>query len=368
MSNIFKYRVIVLTALYMLIAGIFGQVSGAGKKLICDYCKREITNTKYVWVEDKYFHEEHFICRNCSKSLVNQNFYKYEDKYYCEKCYNEKFVPKCGYCGKPITGQYISFENKLYHDDCYSNHVAKVCSVCGEIINEEYFIDFWGNEYHSYHKDRMPMCDYCGRLICDKLTGGGVQYGDGRHICNLCRRETIDDIDVASNIMTEMSVILKRYGIEVSPKKINLQLVDKNRLKELSSINEEDQAGLTKYEYKSLAGIKTAESFNIYILYGMPELDFRTTMAHELMHVWLYNEASLEMDPALTEGSCNYASYLFLLDGRGRKAEYILQVMEENPNLFYGEGYRRVKKYVSRVGVEEWLEFLKSNKNFPSGY
>ncbi len=45
-------------------------------KIICDYCKRAITNPNYASVEDKYFHAENFFCAECSKSLADQKFFK----------------------------------------------------------------------------------------------------------------------------------------------------------------------------------------------------------------------------------------------------------------------------------------------------
>ena len=74
----------------------------ASPRLICDYCKRVITDGNYISVEDKYFHAEHFFCAECSKSLVDQKFFKESDKYYCENCYDDKFVPKCQKCGESI--------------------------------------------------------------------------------------------------------------------------------------------------------------------------------------------------------------------------------------------------------------------------
>ena len=340
----------------------------ADPKLICDYCKRVITDGNYVSVEDKYFHAEHFFCAECSKSLVDQKFFKESDKYYCENCYDDKFVPKCQKCGESIQGRYYEFDGKIYHKKCYEKFIAPRCSLCQGIIDGEYIIDFWGNKYHKYHQGKDPICGYCGRYISESVSQGGHQYDDGRYICGICKRNTIDDIRDAEKLKIFIIQKLKKFGLEINADKIKLQLVDKNRLSSLFSDRVKDYAGLTTFEETTIPGKAVSKKFNVYILHGMPGKNFKATMAHELMHVWLYSNAPLEMDPALTEGSCNYASYLLLQNDRSKQVAYILDRMEKDPNIFYGDGYRRVKKMVRRMGVEAWLEFLKDNKNFPPGY
>ncbi len=359
---------IIRTILFFMAVSAIGAPCGAEQKIICDFCKREITDSKYISVNDKYFHADHFFCRECAVSLVDKQFYAHEGKYYCEKCYESKFVPRCAYCDKYIKDKFIKFEQKIYHEECYFNHVAQKCVLCRETIKGEYVVDFWGNKYHKHHQDNTPRCIYCGRLICDNLTRGGTQYADGRHVCGLCLKGAINDQSDASRLMTSVSRTLDRFGINTDPANITLQLVDKNRMSELSPNNSNRQAGLTKFESSTISGKIVSKKFYVYILRGMPELVCNSTLVHELMHVWLYDHAPIEMDPALTEGSCNYASYLYLQNDRSQMADYILKNMEEDADLFYGEGYRRIRKYINRVGIQAWLEFLKSNKNFPPGY
>ena len=363
-SNTHIIVIIILSVVSML---ILSDVL-AGSRPICDYCRREIANSSYISVDNKYFHTEHFLCAGCSKSLADQKFFKKDNKYYCENCFIEKFVPRCQKCGEPIQGRYYEFDNKIYHKKCYEKFIAPRCSLCREIIDGEYLADFWGNKYHKYHQGQDPICSYCGRYISESVSRGGYRYDDGRYICGICKKSAVDDNREAEKLMTFISQKMKNFGIEIEPNKIELELVDKNRLDRLSSIRTKGNAGLTTFEGTTIDGNVVSRKFNIYILHGMPEKNFRATMAHELMHVWLYGQAPMEMDPALTEGSCNYASYLLLQNDRDKQVAYILDSMEQDPDIFYGDGYRRVKKMVRRIGVEAWLEFLKKNKNFPSGY
>jgi len=97
----------------------------------------------------------------------------------------------------------------------------------------------------------------------------------------------------------------------------------------------------------------------------MPRAHFVTTLAHELMHVWLFRNAPIEMDDLLCEGSCNYASYLVLKQWQQDDVAYELHTLQDDPDEVYGEGYRRVAEYVSRQGVAQWLEYLRENEQGP---
>ncbi len=363
-----SYNHIVGVFILLLISVLIFFNAFASPKPICDYCKREIADANYVTVEDKCFHTEHFLCAECSKSLVNQKFFKEQNKYYCENCFNKEFVPKCQKCGEPIQGRYFEFDGKIYHKQCYEKFIAPRCCLCQKAIDGEYIIDFWGNKYHKYHQGKDPICTYCGRYISESTSQGGFQYDDSRYICGICKKGAINKAHEAEKSMIFISQKLKNFGIEINLDKTKLQLVDRNRLAQLSPDRNKDYAGLTKFEGNAIPGKVISRNFNIYILSGMPRDNFRATMAHELMHVWLYSKAPMEMDPALTEGCCNYASYLLLQNDRSKQVAYVLDRLENDPNIFYGEGYRRVKKMVRRMGIESWLEYLQNNKNFPSGY
>ena len=359
----------IVNLILSFVTGFIFLNSYAGNRLICDYCKKAITNPNYVWVEDKYFHSNHFFCHNCKESLVDRKFYSQDDNYYCEKCYDSLFVLRCTYCNKQIIGKYIKYDQEIYHEECYYDNIAVKCDFCGEYIVGEYDIDCWGNKYHPEHKKDNPKCEYCGRLISDNFSQGGSKYHDGRVICELCDDNTIFDPKEGKEIMILVAEGLNNYGIKIKPKKIKLHLVDKDELRRIAvDADERHLQGYTTYEAMTMYGIRVAKKFNIYILNGLPEIYFKSTMAHELMHVWLFGNARLEMEAGLTEGSCNYATYLVLNGQKDEMTNYLLECMEQDKHPYYGDGYRRVKTYVKQVGIQEWLSCLKSNIEFPSEY
>jgi hypothetical protein len=98
----------------------------------------------------------------------------------------------------------------------------------------------------------------------------------------------------------------------------------------------------------------------VYLLNGMPRAQMAATAAHELMHVWQFRNSKLRQDPALSEGSCNFASYLVLRRIGGQDADYVIDGMLTDPDSIYGEGFRRVKAFAEKNGMPAWLRLLKA--------
>lgn len=271
---------------------------------------------------------------------------------------------RCDYCGEPITGNYIVVDSHPYHIACYENHVALRCAVCGQIIKGEYYVDFWGDAVHAYHKGDVPQCEYCGRFISDYTTGGGFRYDDGRIVCKLCAKTAVEDSVTVDTIRNQVIAMLKTCGIDVGDQYIPISLVDKTVMARLDD-SHIDPNGYTYIEKTTSLGITVQRRLDIFLLDGMPRMHVIATLAHELMHVWLYENAPDDMDPALCEGSCNYAAYLVLLKYPGKESEYIRTTFRDDPDSIYGDGFRGVADYVDEHGAAKWLSYLKSNRNPP---
>lgn len=275
---------------------------------------------------------------------------------------------KCDLCKKVIDGQYIQYDGKCYHPECYERHVALRCDLCNQVIDGQYVVDHWGNKYHKEHERSTPACEYCGRLISARTSRGGTMYGDGRYVCGYCLTDAVNDITTARRIMQSVKEKLHAAGIDVVNDAIKLTLTDRDNLRHISWTGHTDESGLTKYIEQTIDGVCIVRDFEIFILSGMPRIVFNEVMAHELMHVWLYTNAPRKLSAALSEGSCNYASFILLNQSYGAMAEYELDNLLANPDPIYGEGFRRVKRLVSDKGTAFWLEYLKTHADFAQGY
>ena len=98
--------------------------------------------------------------------------------------------------------------------------------------------------------------------------------------------------------------------------------------------------------------------YQIYILDRLPTIEFEAVLAHEYLHVWLYNN-NINLPPAQREGFCNLAS-AYLYEQNGSKLSQIhLNSMNTNSDPNYGEGYRKMKILLEKKGWKSLLQTLR---------
>jgi len=335
-----------------------------GQDIKCSYCNEAITGN-YLIVDGQYFHPDHFLCAKCSKPI--RGSYKVNDgKYYHPDCEAQVSGLICAYCNKLITGDYITSAGKVYHPDCYKNNVVPKCSVCLQALSGEYSIDLYGNKYHSYHTSELNKCDNCGRLICSELTGGGISYGDGRHICNICYKKAVFTSGDINNLLYKVRNKLNDLGLDLSNENISIAGVGLNELKRVSGTDSfSDLEGFCSSDANSelINGQlqKKTYTHKIYVLNGIPGINMESIIAHELMHAWTFQNTKGNQPENVSEGSCNYISYLYLLSSSNPEAQYILKRMEQNPDPVYGGGYLKIKSQFGGKPLSALMEYLKKN-------
>jgi hypothetical protein len=299
------------------------------------------------------------VCAVCGEK-ISGDYFETHGRFYHPGCF------RCSQCGMPITGAYVTYRDKNYHPDCFEKHVALKCDVCGGVIKGRYLVNFWGNAYHPEHKGKILQCDFCNRLIVGPLVQGAVRLPDGRHLCGLCRPSAVTTLDAARRLLADVAGQLKNYGLEVDPGQIELCLIGQDSLRELSLGRSGDTKGFTDYTVKkNLFGRVRSESIKVYLLYGMPEVQMKSTIAHELCHVWQFNRGCLDQDHVLAEGSANFVSYLVLRRDGSQEAEFIIDNMMHDDDPAYGEGFRKVKKYVEENGLGKWRRLLEKRQKRP---
>jgi hypothetical protein len=296
-------------------------------------------------------------CDACG-ALISGSYFETDGAFYHPQCFT------CDHCGKSITGPFTVFRGKNYHTPCFENNVALRCAVCGGVIEGHYLLDHWGNAYHTRHKNEVLQCDFCQRFIVGELGDGMRRFRDGRALCALCAATSVTSVAEARSIVAEAAAGLSRFGIDVDPRPIRLRLVGQDDLARIAENDSHETKGFTDYLVnKSLFGRVKAESMIVYLLYGMPRIQALSTVAHELMHIWQFQRGCFEQDPALSEGSCNFASYLVIRKRGTPEAEFVIESMLKDPDRVYGEGFRRVKAYVEREGLRAWLRVLGEKKD-----
>ena len=335
-------------------------------KRICEQCKKVITKGRWIEVDGKYYHAEHFNCAYCSKSLGDQRFFEHEGSYYDSACFAEHIAPRCGYCSEPILTSYVQSDSVVYHSTCFYDHVVDRCMVCKNALTEEYYKDPFGNKVCADDYKSILMCQSCARFLKDGPGSEHLRYPDGRIMCESCQKIAITNLDEAGSIMKDVVQQLRKEGIDITPE-ISLRMVTLDELDQLSDDFTPDQLGITIFETEEIGGgFWSRSDYKICILYGLPEFHFRVVVAHELMHVWLFKNGQAEkIVPILCEGSCNYAAYLILRQDKSENGQLLLERFVNDKDPIYGEGFRKVRDYVDEVGIAKWLSYLTKNSQPP---
>ncbi len=330
----------------------------------CTYCHKEIAG-KWIKVEGKSYHVDHFICSNCLKPIGTEEFFKDKGSYFDRVCFENFITEKCNYCANPIIGKFITFESDVYHADCYNDHVGKKCIVCNEVAIGGAYIDIRENAVCDKHLDDILDCHSCFSYVSPALDDGSKRYSDGRVVCSKCQATAVEDDKEALAIMEEVKAQLAGVGLVID-REFKLKFVSIDELSILSSSYQREQLGVTRFrKTEILAGLVSFQDFEIYILTGLPRPQLKAVLAHEVMHVWQFINAPNLQDLQLCEGSCQYAAYLVLMDDSSEEGQFFSKFIEEHKDSNYGDGFRFVLEEVKRRGFKPWLEYLKVNKNPP---
>ena len=304
----------------------FSTVSGQNLK--CNFCNKPITE-EYILVDGKAFHKNHFRCANCYKQIKGE-YFKKDGKYYDKECFEKLFMPKCAICGKPINGEYL--------------------------------VDLYGVKIHKYHENSLTKCDNCNRIISEQTTKGGVKYNDGRNICKICYQKRLNSIAEYETSLNRVIKRLANYELTFNRKNISLKIVDLKGLQKVSGKKySKNIKGYTKTKIEFFLGKKSFEH-TIFILNGIPAKYAESTIAHELMHVWINENVDHKLAPQLEEGSCNYVSYTYLKSDYTDDAKDIIKQLKNNPDKIYGDGFRKVYDRFRGRDFDLFLDYLRKNR------
>ncbi len=344
----------------LLLFSIAMQNLTAQEKL-CVQCGKPVQG-KYLIVEGKIYHPEHFLCDKCGKK-INGSYTKEGNRFFHPECYTVQGDLICAECGKELEGEYYISNGKKYHKECYNNSVLPKCAVCLEPLSGTYTIDAYGNKYHSSHNREMNKCSCCDRIISKNTTGGGNALADGRYICNICGATSVysqREIERTFNLTVQRLISM---GLNLELNRIKIKGVDVNGMMRYADNYSPGMQGYcsseTEKEYVNDKLKRTTTSHTIYVLNGLPSILLESVIAHELMHAWLYDTTPNRHSSNITEGSCNYISYLYLLENKVSQSGDFIRKLENNPDPVYGGGFRDIKKRFSGRPLRELLEYLK---------
>jgi len=295
-------------------------------------------------------------CQHCKDGIAD-TYISIQGKPYHETCYRDHIQPRCDHCGKPIEKKFITFEAENYHEACYRNYVLIKCAICTEPLEGRYYTDFWENSFHATHADELPECNTCGRLICESLTQGGYTLGDGRFLCSICNETAVRSDFLLGSSLDYVRNLLQSHGINNLPTEIPITLVDRLELKRLASSYSDAMNGFTQHHIQTQNGTILSRESHIYILDHLPLTMFKAVLAHELLHVYLF-ERDLSLPSHIGEGFCNLGSALVYQDIPSDYAKFRLENMHASQDPDYGIGYRNMDALLQQRGWRYLLATL----------
>ncbi|HFD38730.1 MAG TPA: protein DA1 [Anaerolineae bacterium] len=360
---------------------------------ICAGCGKRISG-RYIRALGRSWHTACFRCAGCGRPIGEQRFLEHGGRPYHSQCYHERFSPRCAACGQPIIGQRIEALGKQWHPEhfvcahchkpfagnsfyerdgrayCeydYHQLFSPRCAICGQPMRGTYLTNAWGESFCQHHTEQYPKCFSCGRLISSRLTDGGVRYGDGRTVCNLCRRTAIDHNRQGQRILAQVQRGLARLGLDIDRFEFPLRLTDQQELNRLSTHRYNKQpTGMARTRLTTRNGQVIGRHVEeILVLHDLPLEHAAGVMAHELGHAWLFLHAFPQLPPMVEEGLCNLCEYLWLRWRRGPEAEYHQRLLEENTDPIYGDGFRAARRALQSRTLPQLLTYVQQHRRFP---
>jgi len=228
------------------------------------------------------------------------------------------------------------------------------CTICLQPLIKEYSIDAWQNPFHTHHENDGIFCNSCSRIISQGITHGGFRYTDGRHLCSLCQISVVEDDSVIYAAYESVIRQFKAVGIHKIPDDIPIELINLTELtNNFGSQSHGNLKGFTHMAYDQTS----KQSFTIFMLFGLPRIEFEAVLAHELLHVWLHqNQIALSL--VSTEGFCNLGSYLIYKNDDTHFSSIHIKAMSSSKDIVYGTGYREMKVQLEKLGWKKLISNL----------
>lgn len=366
----------------------------------CRQCAKPITGA-YIKALGYAWHEHHFNCSKCKQNLSGNTFHQKKNKQYCYKCFLQLFGKTCYQCKKPIEEKCINAMNQFWHShcfccnvcskplqqsqfvmhagqpchkSCYHQKYSPKCLICEAPLAGKYRVNGWGQRYCMQHEKQLPACFCCGRLICNALTGGGSVLHDGRMVCQLCERTSVNTVKQGETSILRVKRFFNTAGFAMTGSDFPIHLVDLPELKRLSGKRStQDPTGLTrtllKYQQNKQGQnrrIMQKQVKDVLVLFGLPEEQFAAVIAHEFCHAWLFLNDVFDLPIKTEEGICTLCEYFWLQNQATDDAKLRMANIEKSKDSIYGDGFRNAYRSLNGLTLAQLLFYVKQHGRLPA--
>lgn len=195
------------------------------------------------------------------------------------------------------------------------------CAACNTLLTGNYYMLMNREECYCPHCiATLPRCSSCGAPV----RTDGWRLHDGRLQCAHCHSAAVYDPDAAAALYHEtVNGIIAQLDLRLNVG-VEFRMVD---VSELQAVRAQDSSYAPQTNERMLGLYhRNGRLRVIYVLYGLPRLLFRTTIAHEYAHAWQSEHCPLLKDATLREGFAEWVAYHHLnWLGCTRAAQRMLQ-------------------------------------------
>lgn len=215
------------------------------------------------------------------------------------------------------------------------------CYVCGKILFTTYYIDWGGHKVCSECAESTPRCVCCGQF-CDS---NSIDVGTGERLCTYCQQHYMKKKDCARIVRFINRIYSKSVIGEIHNWK--LKVMDAPKMLEVTG----------SPRVRGLAE-KRGDIYTVYIFRQLSKVQFANVLAHELLHIWMYNR-KLDPPPEYCEGFCNLGSYIVLSNIDIEEAKMGRKALMQSDDPIYGEGFRICKLLYEEGGWPKVINEIK---------
>ncbi len=209
------------------------------------------------------------------------------------------------------------------------------CDICGKypLIPT---IDAFGHKVCFKHRKigKIGKCYFCGSFC---FINQSTMVAPNVFRCQHCN-ENIPQISEFGQMASYIRDYYRGCGVGELPR----FWVNQVRYEELSQT--QDRRVCLAYAQK-----QAANSYEICLYEGLSRMIYLSTLAHEVLHLWLW-EHGLNPADDVREGFCNLGSYMVLKQIGTPEARLRMKMYERDSDIIYGNGFRKMKAIFDKGG------------------
>lgn len=222
------------------------------------------------------------------------------------------------------------------------------CDICGKypLI---FAIDMFGHKVCFKHRKegKIGKCYFCGSFC---FTEQSVMVSRNIYSCHHCNTNT-PKISELGQMASYIRDYYRGCGLGELPRfwvnQVKYDYLIKNR----------DGRACLAYAQKQVDN-----SYEICLYEGLSRMIYLSTLAHEVLHLWLW-EHGLNPADDIREGFCNLGSYMVMKQVGTQAARLRMKMYERDPDVIYGNGFRKMKAIFDKGGWSEVIESLLASRN-----